>query len=270
MATYEKLFKRHKLGVAQVLLTHDDLSDHTRHFNARGTLQQLLERGVVPIINENDAVSVTELKFGDNDKLSALVATLLGAELLVILTTVDGVLEHFGQPNQQRLSVIESITSKVDGMARGTSSATAVGGMKTKIQAARIVVRSGIPLVIAAGHKKKVLKDILDGKDEGTLFMPDPRGLGTRDRWIAFFNRPMGKLRVDDGAVKALSEQRKSLLLPGLIRGDGDFSRGDVVSICNRKGKEFARGVVRHSSSQLAERKLEDSVVVHRDHLVIL
>ena len=171
MATYAELFARHNLQVAQVLLTHDDLEHHERHLNARNTLVTLLGRGVVPVINENDAVSITELKFGDNDKLSALVASLLPADLLVILTTVDGVIENFGKANPKTISVIEKIDSALEKIARGTDSETAVGGMASKIQAAKIVVRSGIPLVIASGRKKNVLAQILAGEDEGTLFV---------------------------------------------------------------------------------------------------
>ncbi len=144
-----------------MLLTHDDLEHHERHLNARNTLVTLLRRGVVPIINENDAVSFTEIKFGDNDNLSALVASLLPADLLVILTTVDGVIENFGKKNPKTISVIEQIDSAIEDMAGGTTSETAVGGMKSKIEAAKIVVRSGIPLVIASGKKKNVLAKIL-------------------------------------------------------------------------------------------------------------
>jgi len=157
MAMYAELFARHNLHVAQVLLTHDDLEHHERHLNARNTLVTLLGRGVVPIINENDAVSFTEIKFGDNDTLSALVASLLPADLLVILTTVDGVIENFGRANPKTISVIEKIDSDLEKIARDTDSDTAVGGMASKIQAAKIAVRSGIPLVIASGKKKNVL-----------------------------------------------------------------------------------------------------------------
>lgn len=270
MSTYEKLFKPHKLAVAQVLLTHEDLESHDRHFNARETLNELLKRGVVPIINENDAVSVTELKFGDNDKLSALVATLLTADLLVILTTVEGVISHFGEPDARRLSLIENITVGIESLAGGTTSATAVGGMRTKIQAARIVVRAGIPLVIASGYKRHVLRSVLACKDEGTLFSPDSRKLNSRRRWIAFFNRPQGKLRVDEGAQKALTSRPCSLLLPGLQRCDGDFVKGDVVSICNLRGKEFARGVVKYDAATLRAQELPSPVLIHRDDLIVL
>src|SRR6185503_13591531 len=186
MATYEKLFAKFKIKVAQVLLTHEDLEHHERHLNARNTLVTLLRHGVVPIINENDAVSFTELKFGDNDKLSALVASLLPADLLVILTTVDGVIQNFGKADPKRIPVIENIDESIEKVAGGTTSATAVGGMASKVQAAKIVIRAGIPLVIASGKKKSVLSRILAGEEEGTLFVPQPTRLKGRKRWIAF------------------------------------------------------------------------------------
>ena len=270
MATYAELFARHHLHVAQVLLTHDDLEHHERHLNARNTLVTLLGRGVVPVINENDAVSMTELKFGDNDKLSALVASLLPADLLVILTTVDGVLENFGKANPKTISVIEQIDSALEKIARGTDSETAVGGMKSKIEAAKIVVRSGIPLVIASGRKKNVLAQILAGEDEGTLFVAPEKRLQGRKRWIAFFHHPKGVLFVDDGAKLALREKGKSLLPPGVARCEGDFAGGDVVRICDLNGTEFARGIARFDSAAVRARKLPKEELVHRDDLVIL
>src|SRR5712671_1059428 len=155
MAVYENLFAQFNLRVAQVLLTHEDLEHHERHLNARNTLVTLLGHGVIPIINENDAISFTELKFGDNDKLSALVASLLPADLLVILTTVDGVIQDFGKPNARTLETVEQIGEETEALAGGTSSTTAVGGMISKLQAAKIVVRAGIPLIIASGRKEK-------------------------------------------------------------------------------------------------------------------
>jgi glutamate 5-kinase len=270
MATYAELFTRHGLRVAQVLLTHDDLEHHERHLNARNTLVTLLNRGVVPIINENDAVSFDELKFGDNDKLSALVASLLPADLLVILTTVDGVLENFGKANPKTISVVEHIDATIEKLAGGTKSETAVGGMASKIQAAKIVVRSGIPLVIASGKKKQVLAKILGGEDEGTLFVPQPTKLQGRKRWIAFFHHPKGALIVDDGAKLALREKGKSLLPPGVARCEGDFAAGDVVRICDLNGTEFARGIARFDSAAVRARKLPKEELVHRDDLVIL
>ena len=270
MATYAELFTRHGLRVAQVLLTHDDLEHHERHLNARNTLITLLNRGVVPIINENDAVSFDELKFGDNDKLSALVASLLPADLLVILTTVDGVLENFGKANPRTISVIEHVDAAIEKLAGGTKSETAVGGMASKIQAAKIVMRSGIPLVIASGKKKQVLARILGGEEEGTLFVPQPTKLQGRKRWIAFFHHPKGALIVDDGAKLALREKGKSLLPPGVARCEGDFAAGDVVRICDLNGTEFARGIARFDSAAVRARKLPKEELVHRDDLVIL
>ena len=270
MAMYDKLFAQHNLVVAQVLLTHEDLEHHERHLNARNTLVTLLGRGVVPIINENDAVSGTEIKFGDNDKLSALVASLLPADLLVILTTVDGVVENFGKANPKIISTIEYIDAAIENLAGGTTSETAVGGMASKVQAAKIVVRSGIPLVIASGKKKNVLAKVLAGEDEGTLFVAQPNKLQGRKRWIAFFHHPKGTLFVDDGAKKALRESGKSLLPPGVVRCEGDFAADDVVRICDLDGLEFARGIARFDSAAVRERKLPKEELVHRDDLVIL
>ena len=268
MATYEKLFGKFELHVAQVLLTHDDLEDHERHLNARNTLVALLKRGVVPIINENDAVSFTELKFGDNDKLSALVATLLPADLLVILTTVDGVIQNFGKADPKTIPLIETIDETIEALAGGTTSATAVGGMASKIQAARMVIRAGIPLVIASGKKKAVLARIVNGEEEGTLFVPQPNKLKGRKRWIAFFHHPKGSLFVDEGAKRALREAGKSLLPPGIARSEGTFAAGDIVCICDSNGTEFARGIVRFGSTELGDQRGVE--VVHRDDLVIL
>ena len=270
MSAYEKLFSKFKLQVAQVLLTHDDLEHHERHLNARNTLVTLLQHGVVPIINENDAVSFTELKFGDNDKLSALVATLLPADLLIILTTVEGVIENFGGTNPRTISRIEEIGDEIEKMARGTESAQAVGGMASKIQAAKIVMRAGIPLIIASGRKKAVLARLLEGAEEGTLFIPQPTRLKGRKRWIAFFHHPKGALFVDEGAKKALRDGGKSLLPPGIARCEGEFNAGDIVRICDLNGTEFARGICKFASLQIQGRQLPRSEAVHRDDLVIL
>jgi glutamate 5-kinase len=270
MATYEKLFRAFDLAVAQVLLTHDDLQHHERHLNARNALVTLLNRGVVPIINENDVVSITELKFGDNDQLSALVASLLPADLLIILTTVDGVIENFGKANPKTIAVIDRIDARLEKLAGGTDSVTAVGGMASKIQAAKIVMRSGIPLVIASGRKKNVLGQIVAGVDEGTLFVPQPARLQGRKRWIAFFHHPRGALFVDDGAKQALREGGKSLLPPGVARCEGEFDAGDVVRICDLDGTEFARGIARFGAAEVRGRKLTRVEIVHRDDLVIL
>jgi len=270
MASYAKLFDTFGLAIAQILLTHEDLQHHERHLNARNTLVTLLRHGVIPIINENDVVSSTELKFGDNDKLSALVASLLPADLLVILTTVDGVLQDFGKPNPTTISVVDRIDGKLEQIAKGTESETAVGGMASKIQAAKIVVRSGIPMVIASGRKKQALARVLAGQDEGTVFVPQASRLQSRKRWVAFFHHPKGALFVDAGARRALRENGKSLLPPGVTRCEGDFDSGEVVRICDLEGTEFARGIAAFGSAEIRARDLKRVEVVHRDNLVIL
>jgi glutamate 5-kinase len=270
MATYEQLFARHDLHVAQILLTHDDLEHHERHLNVRNTLVALLQRGVVPIINENDTVSFEELRFGDNDKLSALVACLLPADLLVILTTVDGLIEGYGQPDARVVPTVEKLDATLERMAGGTESATAVGGMASKLKAAHIAMRAGIPLVIASGRRTGVLAKAVAGSEVGTLFVPRPNKLKGRKRWIGFFHHPKGALIVDDGARKALREQGKSLLLPGIARAEGSFAAGEVVAIRDLNGTEFARGIVTCDADAIADRRLQGTEVVHRDNLVIL
>ena len=270
MATYERLFGQFGLPVGQVLLTHDDLEHHERHLNARNTLVTLLDRGVVPIINENDAVSWTELRFGDNDKLSALVASLLPADLLLILTTVDGVIENFGKANARTIPTVDTIDETIEAMAGGTTSATAVGGMASEILAAKIVMRAGIPLVIASGAKEAVLARVLESEEEGTIFVPQPNKLKGRKRWIAFFHRPKGSLFVDDGAKKAIREGGKSLLPPGLSRCEGTFQAGEIVRICDANGTEFARGICRFGSAEINTVPRPRLELVHRDDLVVL
>ncbi|MBM3821646.1 MAG: glutamate 5-kinase [Verrucomicrobia bacterium] len=270
MSTYEGLFNPRGIPIAQVLLTHDDLEHHERHLNARNTLVTLLRHQVIPIINENDAVSSTELKFGDNDKLSALVASLLPADLLVILTTVEGMFHNYGKPDARRISIVESIDSDLEGHASGTTSATAVGGMATKLQAAKIATRSGIPLIIASGRKPQLLAGLLAGEDDGTLFLPKEGKLRGRKRWIAFFHKPKGSLFVDRGAMDALRDHGRSLLAPGVQRVEGEFAEGDVVRICDADGLEFARGIARFSALQFAGEKHSRLELIHRDDLVVL
>jgi glutamate 5-kinase len=270
MSTYDKLFAAYNLPVAQVLLTHDDLQHHERHLNARNTLVRLLQHGVIPIINENDAVSFTEIKFGDNDKLSALVACLLPADLLVILTTVEGVISNFGKSDAQLISTVEEVTPEIESIAGGTTSLTAVGGMTSKIQAAKIVTRAGIPLVIAPGKDPKVLEKVLNGDDVGTLFVPNSKRLASRKRWIAFFHHPKGALYVDEGARRALREEGKSLLPPGITRCEGSFETGEVVRICDLDGTEFARGIIAIGADAVRAKQMPKGEVIHRDNLVIL
>lgn len=244
MALYDAAFGRHGVGVAQILLTHDDLKNRDRHLNARNTLETLLARGIVPIINENDTVAVDEIKFGDNDRLGALTATLMDADLLIILSHVEGLLDA----GKKVVPVVPAITRDIEALAGGTDRETSVGGMKSKIDAARIVTRSGIPMIIA---------NELSGEG-GTVFLPAGK-LASRKRWIAFFQKPAGVLVVDDGARDALCKAGKSLLAKGVVRTEGKAAAGDVVSVRDANGVEFARGLMR-----------DGSVIVHRDDLVIL
>ena len=270
MAVYAELFARHDLQVAQVLLTHDDHEHRERHLNARNTLVSLLDKGVVPIVNENDAVSYTELKFGDNDWLAALVACLLPADLLVVLTTVDGLVENFGKKNPRTIPLVETIDADIKKLAGGTLSATAVGGMEAKLRAAKMTARTGIPLVIASGKKKRVLANIIDGRDEGTFFTARPGRLKGRKRHIAFFHQTKGSLWVDNGARDALRDKGKSLLPPGVAKCNGNFAKGDVVRICDINGTEFSRGITRFDADEIRARKLKGIEIIHRNDLVIL
>jgi glutamate 5-kinase len=264
MAVYDEMFGRSGIHVAQILLTHDDLKNRTRHLNARNTLETLLAHGVIPIINENDTVSVDEIKFGDNDRLAALTATLIDADLLVILSHVEGLLEGL---QGKVIASVPEITREIENMAGGTDRETSVGGMKSKIEAARIVTRAGIPMIIASGEREGVLTSVLAGKEVGTIFCPHEGKLASRKRWIAFFQRPSGVLRVDDGAKRALCADDKSLLAKGVVAMEGDFKQGDVVSIRDAKDVEFARGLAKVGGGEL---ETATGVVVHRDDLVIL
>lgn len=272
MAIYERCFRAEGLAVAQVLLTHDDLRHKDRHLSARNTLVTLLEQDVIPIINENDAISFTELrpKFGDNDRLSALVACLLPADLLVILTTVDGVMANFGEPDAHVMPTVEKIDGALERQAKGTMSATAVGGMSAKIEAAKMVMRSGIPLVIAGGKQPGSLASVMQGENVGTLFLSGVERLRGRKRWIAFFHHPGGSVTVDDGARDAIRDRGKSLLAPGIRGVDGGFQPGEVIRILDSNGLEFARGMTDLSAEELRKGGDIRRAVVHRDNLVVL
>ncbi len=238
------------------------VQNHTRHLNAHHTLATLLARGVVPIINENDTVAVEEIKFGDNDRLGALTATLIDADLLIILSHVEGLLDQ-----QKRVVPTVSKISEIESLAGGTDRLTSVGGMKSKIEAAKIATRAGIPLVIANGNRPNVVRDVLAGEEVGTIFLPHKNKLASRKRWIAFFQHPAGKVVVDEGARLALSKNAKSLLAKGILSAEGKFTTGDVVSICDKNQVEFARGLAKVGGITI---KSATGVVIHRDDLVIL
>jgi glutamate 5-kinase len=263
MAIYDAIFSTFGVPVAQLLLTHDDLKNRDRHLNARNTLRVLLARGVVPIINENDTVAVEEIKFGDNDRLAALATSLIDADLLVILSHVEGLLDAEGRV----ISVVPEVTRDIERLAGGTDRATSVGGMASKVEAAKIVTRAGIPMIIASGERAGALMDLVAGQDIGTIFLPKEAKLASRKRWIAFFQRPVGTVVVDDGAAQALREKGKSLLAKGVVSTEGRFGKGELVSIRDKDRVEFARGLVKVGSDELGA---ASGVVVHRDDLVIL
>ena len=285
MHIYEKLFSEYSQMVAQVLLTRFDLMDRLRYLNARNALNTLLQLGVIPIVNENDTVAVEGLKFGDNDTLSALLAGLIDAELLIILSDIDGVYtaDPREDPEAERLPVIEEITEEIERLAGGVGTEMASGGMATKIQAARIATSSGVYVVIADSREKNIVRRILDGEPLGTLFVPRENKLDARKRWIAFGSTVRGSVWIDDGAVEALLQKGKSLLPSGIIRVEGIFEAGQVISVKSAMGLEIARGIVNYSSGAVEriqghrtgeiEKVLgykEFDEVIHRNNLIVI
>ncbi|MBI3319627.1 MAG: glutamate 5-kinase, partial [Candidatus Omnitrophica bacterium] len=244
MRLYSEAFAAHRLTVAQVLLTQADVSDQVRYRNARNTLQALLARTVVPIVNENDAVSVEEIAFGDNDRLAALVAQVIQAQLLVILTDVDGLLQ-----DGRVIERVDRLTNHHEALALGASRDTTTGGMASKLAAARITRHSGIPLVIANGKTPGILQELLQGKPVGTLIAPPARALKFRKWWIAFsVRRPLGTVVIDDGAVEALLHRGRSLLASGIHEVHGRFVPGDPIAVVDKTQREVARGLSNFSS----------------------
>lgn len=279
MNIYEDFLKKNGFHAAQILLTWEDIRERRRYLNAENTLHTLLSKKTVPIINENDTVSVDEIKFGDNDKLSALVANLAGADVLIMLTDVEGLCVE----EKRCIDIVKEIDAQVEKAARSTDKECSLGGMKTKLEACKIAMSSGVYSVIASGHKKDVLLKILQGENVGTLFVPKKTRMQARKRWIAFNARPQGKIIIDDGAKEALVRKNKSLLACGVKSVEGRFSYGDVVVIAGGDGAEFARGLSNYSAGDLdrikgrGTKEIEGLIkegfyeeVVHKDNLVIL
>ncbi|HEX3178606.1 MAG TPA: glutamate 5-kinase [Methylomirabilota bacterium] len=283
---YEHAFKRHGIPVGQVLLTAQDIADRARYLNARNTLLALLAFGVLPVVNENDTVAVEEIKVGDNDNLSALVASLIEADLLVILTDVDGLYtsDPGRDPAATKIDAVDTITPEIERLVWRGAGVGSVGGMATKLQAAQKAAAAGVPMVIASGRKQGVLARILKGEPAGTYFAPKADRLGARKRWIAFAAAPQGRLTVDAGAVEALTRRGKSLLPSGVVKVDGEFAVGELVGLVgDGDGREFARGLVNFDADEL--RKIQGAKtreipqrlgyksfdeVIHRDNLVVL
>ncbi len=278
MHNYKECFSEKNLKVAQILLTADDLDDRGRYLNARNTILHLLELDIIPIVNENDVVATDEIKFGDNDKLSAKVASLIDANLLIILSDVDGVYDE----QRQVIALIKEIDASIAKLARGTSRQTSVGGMITKFEAAKIAMKSGIRMVIANGSRPNILSEITGDLEIGTVFMPKENKLSEKKRWIAFGRKCRGKIIIDDGARDAVITKGKSLLSIGIVSMEGNFSFGDLVAVYDKKKREIGSGLTNYSSQELEKikgkktAKIESILghkyydeVIHRDNLVI-
>ena len=278
--TWRTSLANHQHTAAQILLTHEDVRGRKRHLSARQTMDRLLEIGAVPIVNENDTVSADEIKFGDNDLLSALVASLTQASLLVILTTARGLLDL---STDSLIPVVEDITPEIEALAGGTADPTATGGMTTKLTAAKVAMRSGCGVFIGDGKEPNLLLQLLQGSAVGTFFVPDKLSLGARKRWIAFFGRPAGAVQVDAGAVNALRKYGSSLLAMGIRSVEGTFAENDIITVKDPEGNSIARGQVRFSAQDLdsilglSRQELEARFpqrkhleAIHRDDLVLI
>ena len=290
MHTYEKKFKKEGIKVAQILLGHDDLRNRKRFLNAKHTLEALLEHKVIPIINENDSVTIDEIKIGDNDTLSATVACLLNAQLLIILSDVDGLFSRDpsskmreGDTSMKIIEHVDCITQKIEKLAGGSKSKVTVGGMYTKILAAKQTMSFGIPTLIVNGFDKSIAEKIYKGKSVGTLFWAGREKIKKRKHWIAHTLKPSGKITIDSGAEKAILSRGKSLLPAGVIKVEGKFEFGNAVRILGEDGKEIARGLVNYNFRDLgtimgmrtsAVRNIFGknfyNEVIHRDDLTLL
>ncbi|MDF2569087.1 MAG: proB [Sporomusa sp.] len=282
---YEKMFGEYGQIVAQVLLTRADSVNRKRYTNSRNTLMALLNQGVIPIINENDAVAIDELKIGDNDTLSAMVASIIDADLLIILSDVEGVYTANPQTNPSAvlLSEITDITPAIEELAGGPGTLGGTGGMYTKIQAAKIAVNSGVTMVIASGGCDGAVREVLKGNTVGTIFISKENRLQIRKRWLAFGVSVSGWVTVDKGCEQALLKDGSSLLAAGIVAADGDFELGNTISIKSGSGRELARGISNYSAEDVKKimgahtheitnilgSKPYDEVV-HRDNLVLL
>ncbi len=283
--TFENHFQRRNLHTAQVLLTHDDLSDRKRYLNARSTLVTLLQYGVVPVINENDVVATDEIRFGDNDTLAALVVNLVEADLLIILTDQQGLYncDPGIYPNAELISAVNATDPRLEQMAGSSRSGLGRGGMLTKVRAARLAARSGAATIIASGKSENVISEIYSGSDIGTHLLPDIAPLAARKQWLAGQLQIKGLLMLDQGAVEVLRASGKSLLAVGVKSVVGEFVRGELVSCHDEGGEEIARGLINYSAEEAKkiaglpstdfERVLgyrDDAELIHRDNMVLL
>ncbi|MBN2398434.1 MAG: glutamate 5-kinase [Deltaproteobacteria bacterium] len=284
MRVYSQAFGRHGLITAQILLTMSDLTDRQRFLNVRNTLSTLMEWGVVPIINENDTVSVDEIKFGDNDNLAAMMANITEASLLINLTNTEGLYDRDPRGSQasRLIPLVREITARIEAAASSEADTVGMGGMKSKVIAAKKVTAFGIPYIIAYGKKAGILGKILSGEETGTLFLPGEQHLKSKKHWIAFTLRSRGKICIDEGAKDAIMHQGKSLLPSGIVRVEGDFGVGDPVTCVDASGAAIAKGLVNYSSSDidrikgLKTSKIEQVLgekpydeIIHRDNMAV-
>ena len=284
MHLYDKFFTEYGQVAGQVLLTKENFANHNQYINARNTLMAMLKNGIIPVINENDAVTVAEVKIGDNDTLSATVAAIVDADVLIILSDIDGVYDANPQthPEARLLSEIKEITSAVEAMAGGAGSSVGTGGMATKIEAAKIATAAGVTMFIASGGENGMLSRIIAGEDVGTVFPPKDAHLRARKGWLAFGKRISGILVVDEGCVKAL-KRGSSLLAAGILATEGEYSAGSTVRVLTADYQEIARGTIAYDASAVAKikgRKTSDFTdildgeihdeVIHRDNMVLM
>ena len=284
MRVYSNAFGKHGVYVAQILLTMADLTERKRFLNVRNTMTTLMEWGVVPIINENDSVAVDEIKFGDNDHLAAMIANLTEIHLVINLTSTDGLYDRSPASGRKAklIPLVEEITEAIEAAATADTSSVGMGGMKSKVIAARKVTAIGIPYIIAPGKEKGILHAVMAGKEKGTLFLPMSDHLNSRKYWIAFTLRSRGKLVIDEGAKAALVEQGKSLLPSGILDVEGDFGIGDPVLCVDASGATLAKGLVNYSAAEihkimgLKSTRIEQVLgykdydeVIHRDNMAV-
>ena len=285
MEAYENAFRKQECTIAQILLTKDDFTNRARYLNAKNTFSVLLEKGVVPVINENDTVAVEEIKLGDNDNLSALVANLIEADLLIVLSDIDGLFsdDPTKNHNAELIPIVEKITPQLEKLAKNSKTELSTGGMITKIQAAKLCVSAGIAMIIASGKNPKALDEIFSGDFRGTLFLPAEKKLNVRKKWIGFVSHANGYIKVDDGAKNALLKKQKSLLPSGVLEVHGEFKAHDTISVRDMEGTEIAKGVTGFSSMDLGKIKGKKTSeiekilnckscdeVIHRDNLVLI
>lgn len=257
MHIYEKFFSEYGVTAGQVLLTREDFSDRRRFLNARNTLHALLQFGVIPVINENDTVAVDEIKLGENDTLSALVAGLVDAELLVLLSDIQGLCtaDPRRDPGACLIREVPEITPEIESLAGGAGSKLGSGGMATKISAARIAAHSGVSTVLACADEKDIILKVISGEQVGTVFWPCGNKLENRKQWIAYSSAVCGKIRVDEGAAAAMLKHGKSLLPSGVTGVEGQFDIGSTVSIVGPDNQEIARGITSYSSAEIDQIK---------------